>query len=279
MKFSANLGFLFTELPLPEAIRAAHKAGFDAVECHFPYDTPARDVARALHETGMAMVSLNTLPGDLMAGDFGLAALTGREDEARAAIDQAIDYAVQINAGAVHVMAGITDGGAAGEASFRANLAYACDLSATHGIGILIEPINTRDVPGYHLSSSDHAARIIHDLKRKNLRLMFDCYHIAIMDEGDVFTRFQALRPLIGHVQFAALPDRSEPDRGEINSPRLLRQMEKAGYNAPFGAEYRPRGETTAEGLGWMDMYRASPQDKPGQRPAAFKEGKPDADS
>ena len=279
MKFSANLGFLFTDLLLPEAIRAAHNAGFDAVECHFPYDTPAHEVAQALRETGLPMLGLNTWPGDRDAGDFGLAALAGRQEEARAAIDQAIDYATQINAGAVHVMAGITDGRAAGEASFRANLAYACDLATPYGIGILIEPINSCDVPGYHLSSSDHAARIIHDLKRKNLRLMFDCYHIAIMDEGDVFNRFQALRLLIGHVQFAALPDRGEPDRGAVDYPRLLRQMAKAGYNAPFGAEYRPRGETTAQGLGWMDMYRASPQDKPGQRPAAFKEDKPDADS
>lgn len=255
MQFSANLGFLFTDLPLPEAIHAAHKAGFDAVECHFPYDTPAAEVAQALRDTGLSMLGLNTWPGNRAAGDFGLAALVGRAHEARVAIDQAIEYATQIKARAVHVMAGITDGGTAAEASFRANLAYACDRAAPHEITILIEPINRRDVPAYHLSSTEHAVRIITDLGRENLKLMFDCYHLQIM-EGDLFTRFQALRPLIGHVQFAAVPDRGEPDRGEINYAWLLPAMAAAGYSAPFGAEYRPRAATTAEGLGWMAAFR-----------------------
>ncbi|WP_294607680.1 hydroxypyruvate isomerase family protein [uncultured Roseovarius sp.] len=255
MRFSANLGFLFTDRPLPEAIHAAHKAGFDAVECHFPYGIPASEVAQALRDTGLPMLGINTWPGDRGAGDFGLAALVGREDEARAAIDQAIDYASQIDATAVHVMAGITDGGALAETCFRANLAYASDQAAAHGIAILIEPINQRDVPGYHLSSSDHAARIITELGRKNLRLMFDCYHLQII-EGDLFTRFQAVRPLIGHVQFAAVPDRGEPDAGEVNYAWLLPAMVKAGHTAPFGAEYRPRGATTAEGLGWIGAFR-----------------------
>jgi hydroxypyruvate isomerase len=254
MRFSANLGFLFTDLPLPEAIHAAQRAGFDAVECHFPYDTPAAEVAEALRDTGLPMLGLNTWPGNRGAGDFGLAALAGREKEARAAIAQAVEYASEIGARAVHVMAGITDGGAAAEASFRANLAYACDLAAPHGIGILIEPINQRDVPGYHLSTTGHAARIIRDLERNTLKLMFDCYHLQIM-EGDLISRFQALRPLIGHVQFAAVPDRGEPDMGEVNYAWLLPAMAAAGYTAPFGAEYRPRGENTAQGLGWMDTF------------------------
>ncbi len=255
MQFSANLGFLFTEMPLPEAIHAAHQAGFDAVECHFPYDTPASEVALALRDTGLPMLGLNTWPGDRDAGDFGLAALAGREKEACAAIAQAVEYATEIGARAVHVMAGITDGDEAAEASFHANLAYACDLAAPHGVGILIEPINQRDVPGYHLSTSEHATRIIHDLKRKNLKLLFDCYHLQIM-EGDLFRRFQALQPLIGHVQFAAVPDRGEPDMGEVNYAWLLPAMAQAGYTAPFGAEYRPRGGNTTQGLGWIGAFR-----------------------
>ncbi len=172
--FSANLGFLFTDRPLPEAIRAAGRAGFSAVECHFPYDTPVAEVRAALDETGLPMLGLNTVRGNVTAGDFGLAALPGREAEARAAIDQAIDYARAVGAGSVHVMAGRSGGGAPAEATFRANLAHACDR-AGGDLAILIEPINQRDAPGYHLSRVEHAADIIATLGRDNLRIMYDC--------------------------------------------------------------------------------------------------------
>ncbi|MFU8881699.1 MAG: hydroxypyruvate isomerase family protein [Rhodobacterales bacterium] len=255
MRYSANLGFLFTDMPLPQAIHAAKKAGFDAVECHFPYDIPAAEVAAALYETGLTMLGLNTVPGDKAAGDFGLAALTGREDEARSAIAQAIDYAVATGTKAVHVMAGRTDGGAAAEATFRANLTYACQLAAPHGITILIEPINTRDVPDYHLSRTDHAAQIIADLGQPNLRLMFDCYHMQIM-QGDLATHLQKLLPIIGHIQIAAVPDRGEPDQGEVGYPWLMRHLASLGYSDPIGAEYKPRAGTL-NGLVWLDRFRA----------------------
>jgi len=255
MRYSANLGFLFTDMPLPQAIHAAKDAGFDAVECHFPYDIPAAEVATALHETGLTMLGLNTVPGDKAAGDFGLAALTGREDEARSAIAQAIDYAVATGTKAVHVMAGRTDGGAAAEATFRANLTHACNLAAPHGITILIEPINTRDVPDYHLSRTDHAARIIADLGHPNLRLMFDCYHMQIM-QGDLATHLQKLLPIIGHIQIAAVPDRGEPDQGEVDYPWLMQHLAGLGYCAPIGAEYKPRAGTL-NGLGWLGRFRA----------------------
>lgn len=254
MRYSANLGFLFTDMPLPQAIHAAKKAGFDAVECHFPYDIPAAEVASALHETGLTMLGLNTVPGDKAAGDFGLAALTGREDEARSAIAQAIDYAVATGTKAVHVMAGRTDGGAAAEATFRANLTYACQLAAPHGITILIEPINTRDVPDYHLSRTDHAAQIIADLGQPNLRLMFDCYHMQIM-QGDLATHLQKLLPIIGHIQIAAVPDRGEPDQGEVDYLWLIKHLEKLGYTGAIGAEYKPRAGTL-NGLGWLNRFR-----------------------
>ena len=254
MRYSANLGFLFTDLPLPQAIHAAKAAGFDAVECHFPYDVPAADVAQALHETGLAMLGLNTWPGDRAAGDFGLAAVPGREDAARAAIAQAIDYAVATGTQAVHVMAGRTDGGEQAEATFRANLAHACDLAAPHGITILIEPINTRDVQGYHLSRTAHAQQIIAELGKNNLKLMFDCYHMQIM-QGDLATHLRDLLPVIGHVQIAAVPDRGEPDQGEVDYRWLMRQLGELGYTGFVGAEYRPRAGTTA-GLGWLDAFR-----------------------
>ena len=139
--FSANLGFLWNDLPLPDAIRAASMAGFDAVECHWPYDVPAEDVAAALAETGLPMLGLNTRRGDLDAGENGVAALPGRKDDARAVIDEAITYAVAIQASNIHVMAGFAAGQAAHD-SFIANLDYACTAAATHGITILIEPLN-----------------------------------------------------------------------------------------------------------------------------------------
>ncbi|MFP5509176.1 MAG: hydroxypyruvate isomerase family protein [Alphaproteobacteria bacterium] len=255
MRYSANLGFLFTDLPLPQAIHAAKDAGFDAVECHFPYDVPAADVATALQETGLAMLGLNTWPGDKAAGDFGLAALTGREDEARAAIAQALDYAIATGTKAVHVMAGRTDGGKRAEATFRANLAHACDLAAAHGITILIEPINTRDVQGYHLSRTDHAQQIIAALGKPNLKLMFDCYHMQIM-QGDLATHLRALLPVIGHVQIAAVPDRGEPDQGEVDYRWLMAHLAGLGYSGFVGAEYRPRAGTLS-GLGWLNRFRA----------------------
>lgn len=254
MRFSANLGFLFADLPLPDAVRAAARTGFAAVECHFPYEFAAPEVRAALEETGLPMLGLNTWPGDRGAGDFGLAALPGREEEARAAIRQAVDYAQAIGAGAVHVMAGCTDGGPEAEAAFRANLLYACDLAAPLGLTILIEPINTRDVPAYHLSSTAHAASVIAALRRDNLRMMFDCYHLQIM-EGDLLRRFARYQPIIGHVQFAGVPDRGAPDRGEVDYRWLLPQFAALGWQRPFGAEYRPGEAGTEAGLGWLTRF------------------------
>ena len=253
MSFSANLGFLFTDRPLPDAIRAAHRAGFEAVECHFPYDTPAEAVRAALEETGLPMLGLNTVRGD-REGDFGLAALPGREAEARAAIDQAVDYAHAIGAGAVHVMAGRSGGGSEAEETFRANLAYACDRA--EGLAVLMEPINQRDAPGYHLSTVEHAADIATALGNSRLRIMFDFYHVQIT-QGDLIRRFEAHRPLIGHVQIAAVPDRGEPDGGEIHYLHLIAAIREMGHTAPIGAEYRPRHGTTETGLGWLHAYGA----------------------
>lgn len=252
--FSANLGFLFTDRPMAARIRAAAKAGFDAVECHFPYDTPAAEVKAALQETGLKMLGLNTVPGDVQAGDFGLAALPGREDEARAAIDQAVSYGAEIGAANVHVMAGKTDGGAAAEAAYRANLAHACDAAAARGMNVLIEPINHRDVPGYHLSLVEKGADLIEALARDNLKLMFDCYHTQIM-QGDLTERLRRHLPLVGHIQIAAVPDRGEPDGGEVHFPNLIASIRDMGFTGPIGAEYKPRGASTEDGLGWMNAY------------------------
>lgn len=252
-EFSANLGFLWRELALPDAIRAAGKAGFDAVECHWPFETPASEVARALDETGLTMLGLNTVRGNLAAGDNGLAALPGREDEARAAIDHAIDYAVAIETPNVHVMAGFA-GGPKAHATFIENLHYAAEKAARHGITILIEPLNHYDAPNYFLGTSAQAKAVIHEVGMANLKLMFDCYHLQIM-EGDITRRLASLMPIIGHIQIASVPDRAEPDRGELDYGHVFNALDGLGYTAPLGAEYRPRG-TTEEGLGWMDPFR-----------------------
>ena len=250
MKFSANLGFLWTDRPLPDAIRAAKTAGFDAVECHWPYDAPAGAVKSALDETGLQMLGLNTRRGDVAAGDNGLAALPGREAEARAAIDEAIAYAIAIGTPNIHVMAGFASGDAAQE-SFVANLRYACTQAAPHGITILIEPLNTYDAPGYFLTTTDQAVRIIAQVGMANLKLMFDCYHVQLM-EGDLSHKIAALLPQIGHIQFASVPGRGAPDHGEINYPYLFDVIAGLGYTAPLGAEYKPVGDTDKT-LGWLN--------------------------
>ncbi|MBF9052088.1 TIM barrel protein [Roseobacter sp. HKCCD9010] len=253
MWLSANLGFLFTDLSLPEAIRTAKAQGFDAVECHFPFDQPEAEVSAALKETGLPMLGLNTWLGDRAGGDFGLCALPDRREEARAAIDQAIAYARKIGCGAVHVMAGRTDGAAEAEACFREALSYAC--ATAPDLTILIEPLNYRDVPGYHLVHMDHAARIIDDLGQANLRIMYDLYHTQIM-RGDLTGQFTVHRDRIGHIQIASAPDRGEPGQGEVDLLWLCRWLEGEGWHRPIGAEYKPRQGETLAGLGWMTAFK-----------------------
>ena len=248
-RFSANLGFLWNDLPLPDAIHAAASAGFDAVECHWPYDVPAVDVATALAETGLPMLGLNTRRGDLDAGENGVAALPNREHDARAFIDEAITYAIAINAANIHVMAGFAAGQAAHD-SFIGNLDYACTAAALHGITILIEPLNHYDAPGYFLNGTAQAKAIIDEVGASNLKLMFDCYHIQRL-EGNLTNKLSDLLPIIGHIQFASVPDRGAPDQGEIYYPHIYAHLAAMGYTAPLGAEYKPDGDTDSS-LGWL---------------------------
>lgn len=250
MKFSANLGFLWTELDLPDAIRAAKRAGFDAVECHWPYETPVSAVKDALNETGLTMLGLNTIRGDVSGGENGLAALPGREIDARAAIDQAIAYAIAIETPNIHVMTGFASGEKA-HTTFISNLRYATEKAAQHGITILIEPLNHHDAPGYFLQTSEQAKSIIDEVATDNLKLMFDCYHLQIM-EGDISRRLENLLPIIGHIQIASVPDRAEPDHGELNYEHIYGVLRDLGFGAPLGAEYKPVS-TTDDGLTWLE--------------------------
>jgi hydroxypyruvate isomerase len=249
VKFSANLGFLWTGRDLPEAIRAAASAGFDAVELHWPYDTSPDVVAAALRDTGLPCISLNTRRGDVAGGENGLAALPGREAEARAAIDEALDYADAIGARHVHVMAGNVSGPEA-TAVFVSNLRYACALAEARGIGILIEPLNRHDAPGYFLRTTDQAVAIMDEVGHDTLRLMFDIYHVQ-RTEGDLTRRLTDLMPRIGHIQFASVPDRGPPDGGEVDFGHVFGVVTKLGFDRPLGAEYKPAGPTE-DTLSWL---------------------------
>jgi len=247
LKLSANLGFLWTEHKLPDAVRAAKAAGFDAVECHFPYAIDPAEMTAALEETGLPMLGLNTVRGNTDAGDFGLCALPERLEDAHAAIDQAVDYAKAINARGIHVMAGRTTATSAG-GTFAANLRRAAEAAPEKTI--LIEPINHRNAPDYYLHRVEQAAEIIETLRLPNIKIMFDIYHIGVQ-QGDVIRRMTEAMPHIGHIQFAAAPSRNEPDEGEIHLARVIGAALEAGYDGFFGAEYVPRSTTDA-GLGWM---------------------------
>lgn len=238
---------------MPGAIRAAHAGGFAAVECHWPYEVEPSAVKQALDETGLPMLGLNTRRGNVSEGENGLAALPGREAEARAAIDEAIDYAVQIGAGNVHVMAGIAEGPDA-HRSFTDNLAYACDAAARHERRILIEPLNAHDAPGYFLRTLDQAARIIDQVGARNLKLMFDCYHVG-RTESDVIGKLERHLAIVGHIQFASVPDRGAPDHGTVDYGAVFSRIDALGWTTPLGAEYRPDGDTDAT-LSWMSELR-----------------------
>jgi hydroxypyruvate isomerase len=251
-QFSANLGFLWAELSLPDAIRAAKLAGFHAVECHFPYDVPASLVHKTLAENDIQMLGINTRRGNVDNGDNGLCALSHRVDEARCAIDQAIDYAAAIDCPAVHVMAGCA-AGALAERTFVENLRYACIRASKHDITILIEPLNTKDAPGYFLSKTGQAIGIIETVSAANIKLMLDLYHVQLM-EGALEDKIRDLMPHIGHIQFAGVPDRGPPDVGDIDFVPLFKLIDSLCYDRPLGAEYKPNGPTE-QSLDWLKRY------------------------
>ena len=202
-----------------------------------------------MDETGLPILGLNTRRGDVALGESGLAALPGREGKARAAIDEAVAYAAEINAGAVHVMAGNASGPAA-HAAFMDNLRHAVSRTAGSGVTILIEPLNRHDAPGYFLRTTDKARAIIDEIAAPNLKLMFDCYHVA-RTEGDVTTRLAELLPIIGHIQVAGVPGRGRPDISELDYAFVFDTLGQLGWTRPIGAEYRPGGKTE-DSLGWM---------------------------
>ncbi len=255
--FAANLSFLYGEYDFPERFAAAAKDGFTGVEYLFPYDYPAQQLATLLQENSLVQVLFNAPPGNWAAGERGLASLPGREAEFQTAIRSALAYAQALNCPRVHVMAGLQPSGverAVMRRTFVANLAWAAELAAPAGVELLIEPINTRDMPGYFLNRQDEAHAIVDEIGNPALKVQMDLYHCQIV-EGDVSMKLRKyLGKNVGHLQIASVPDRNEPDRGELNYDYLLGLIEELGYNGWIGCEYRPKAGTS-EGLGWLKKH------------------------
>lgn len=255
-KFAANLTLLFNEAPFIERFGAAAKAGFKAVEFLFPYDHDAQAIAAQLKTHGLENVLFNMPPGDFAAGERGLACVPGREAEFRDGVANALAYAQILATPRLHVMAGLLPD-AADRARYRAtyvdNLKYAAAEAAKQNIMVLIEPINTRDIPGYFLNTQADAHAIRDEVGAPNLKVQMDFYHVQIV-EGDIAMKLQRYLPHVGHIQIAGVPGRNEPDTGEINYGYLLRLLDELGYDGWVGCEYRPAGKTV-DGLGWMKLF------------------------
>ena len=246
-RFSANLGFLWTELALDEAILKAKQHGFSAVELHWPYDIDPLILKEWLHQSNMPLLGINTSRGDVEAGFFGLSALPDYQEEAREAIDEAIDYARKSGASAVHVMAGKTEHSNAASV-FADNLRYASEKAPE--LTFLLEPLNEFDVPGYFLLNNARAAELIAEVGASNIRIMFDCYHVARSGHS-IKQEFDRWKNIIGHIQFAGVSARNEPDHGVADYFELLPYFCAQGYLGYLGAEYKPTS-TTENGLGWL---------------------------
>ena len=262
-KFAANLSMLYLEFDFLDRFEAAAKDGFKAVEYLFPYAFGSRDIAARLQANGLQQVLFNAPPGDWDGGERGLACLPGREAEFRSSLAKALDYAGALRCRRLHVMAGLLPAGSEREALFSTyvgNLRWAALQAAKQGVEVLIEPINTRDMPRFFLNRQDHAHEVIAAVGAANLKVQMDLYHCQVV-EGDLAMKLRHYLPTgnVGHVQIAGVPERHEPDRGELNHPYLFSVLDELGYAGWVGCEYRPRAGVqaggTSAGLDWIKPY------------------------
>ena len=252
-RFAANLGWLFPEHPFLERFRAARDAGFAAVEFASPYEHRAEEIAARLADHGLECILINLPMGDKSRGDFGVACRPGREQEFRDGVARALDYAARLGVPRMNCIAGTlgpADDRARCEATLVENLGFAASRLAAQGVELVIEPINSRDVPGFLVPTSPAAARIIEAVGHANLGLQCDLYHTAMMGD-DASSILSSLRGIIRHIQFADVPGRGEPGTGQLPIARLFGEIDSLGYAGWVAAEYRP-SRATPETLGWM---------------------------
>ena len=275
-KFAANLSMLYNELSFLDRFEAAARDGFLGVECLFPYAWSAQEMAARLQGNGLRQVLLNAPPGGTDAASSvaawdsalrGTACVRGREAEFRQGVEMALAYAETLDCPRIHLMAGLVPTGVerdAVRATYVANLRWAAAQAAQAGRGVLIEPINARDMPRYFLNRQDHAHEIVAEVGAPNLQVQMDLYHCQIV-EGDVATKLRQYLPTgrVGHIQIAGVPERHEPDSGELNDRYLLGVLDtvaaQCGWDGWVGCEYRPRRGAvpggTSDGLGWMARF------------------------
>lgn len=255
-KFAANLSFLYADVPFLDRFARAAADGFGAVEYVSPYEYPPEEIARRLAENGLTQALFNLPAGDWAGGERGIACLPDRVAEFRRGVDLAIAYAQTLGCRTVNALAGIAPRGsdpAQIDDVFVGNLRHAAPRLADAGITLVIEPINRRDIPGFHLATTDHAEAILAAVGSDNLKIQYDFYHMQVM-QGDLVPTFERLRARIGHVQIADTPGRNEPGTGEINYGFVFAALDRLGYDGWVGCEYKPRAGTS-EGLGWMAPY------------------------
>ena len=255
MRLCANLSMMFNEVDFLDRFEAAGKAGFKGVEFLFPYDHDPAEIRRRLDANGLQQVLFNAPPGQWDQGERGTASLPGRQTEFQDGIKRALDYAAVLGNQLLHVMAGIPAGvpPVTAAAIYAANLSWAAEHATKAGIRLVIEPINHRDMPGFHLNTMAQGAAIAEALGPDRVGLQFDIYHCQVT-EGDVTKRMAAFMPVIAHMQIADVPGRNEPGTGELGWDFIFRQIDSLGYTGWVGCEYRPAGETIA-GLAWRNRY------------------------
>ncbi|UQT53856.1 hydroxypyruvate isomerase family protein [Streptomyces durmitorensis] len=261
-RFAANLSMMYTEVDFLDRFAAASADGFEGVEYLFPYAHEPAELRSRLDDHGLRQVLFNAPPGAWESGERGIAALPGREAELRSGIERALEYAAALGCGQVHVMAGLlppdatTAERAAHRATYLTNLAWAAEQAAATEVDLLIEPINGRDMPGYFLHRQAEAHAIVQEVGAPNLKVQLDLYHCQIV-EGDLTTTLRRDLPTgrVGHLQIAGVPDRHEPDQGELDVRHLFDVVDDLGFDGWIGCEYNPRAGTS-EGLGWLKNYR-----------------------
>ena len=251
-KFAANLTMLFSELPFLDRFAGAKAAGFSGVEYLFPYDFDKADLREQLDEHGLTQVLHNLPAGNWAGGERGIAILPERVDEFRDGVARAIDYAKALDCRQLNCLVGIAPRDADPielNEVLVGNLRFAADALAKERIKLLVEPINTLDIPGFFLNRTEQAVQLIADVRSSNLFIQYDIYHMQVM-EGDIARTVQKHLPRIAHIQLADNPGRNEPGTGEIIYPFLFRHLDTIGYRGWVGCEYKPR-TTTVDGLGW----------------------------